>query len=416
MTADRSRRPAELWAYSPYWSDVKARVEAFDAAQTVLVPARGVDGRELGLCRADAEAVADRAEIVCNSRDVDGRFLHMKAYQIRYVQRWVTAVGSCNFTRAGLCGAAGNVEAMLVDEQDPDWELLGPTVDTKQLPDEAPPEEQAPQPAPVVMRVGYDWREPAWRVWLEPGSRQSEFVLLLAGQPRRPIGKGREQWTAAPPTRGATYTVEYREQGELRRWTGVVVEYNLDHSHRSYGRSLSVADILATWGGRPWGARDDDDDDDAEDGDARGSGSEAAGQDADGDAVGAFDAMNLYDFFRDVGALTRRIADLDGSPGVQRGLLVGAPTSVLALARKADAATTVPQICYLVLRELDALLRRHRALVDTAHLRWLAQRVAHARARTIAAVVEAGEAEPRQAEAMVEWFEHQLLAIDRRGA
>ena len=39
LQGSRSRRPSEMWAYSPYWSDVAEQVSAWGARKTVLVPA-----------------------------------------------------------------------------------------------------------------------------------------------------------------------------------------------------------------------------------------------------------------------------------------------------------------------------------------------------------------------------------------
>ena len=54
----RSRRPAELWAYSPYWGSVAELVGEFGAKRTVLVPAMRADRKALGLSKSQHEASA----------------------------------------------------------------------------------------------------------------------------------------------------------------------------------------------------------------------------------------------------------------------------------------------------------------------------------------------------------------------
>ena len=70
-----------------------------------------------------------------NEDDVGTRFWHMKAYWIEHRNSIRTAVGSCNFTNAGLAGADGNVEAMLVFDAAPEWLPGGREVETEELHD-----------------------------------------------------------------------------------------------------------------------------------------------------------------------------------------------------------------------------------------------------------------------------------------
>ena len=137
LRGKRARGPSELWAYSPYWSDVADLVREFDARETVLVPARRADGRGLGLSREQAEEIDEGIEIRRNEEDFGDRFWHMKAYWIRQGEGIRTAVGSCNFTRGGLSGRNGNVEAMLVFDGGPEWLTDGKEIKDDDLAEEA---------------------------------------------------------------------------------------------------------------------------------------------------------------------------------------------------------------------------------------------------------------------------------------
>ena len=156
----RSRRPTELWVYSPYWGSVPKMVAKFGAKRTALVPAMRADRKALGLSKGQHEALADIAEVWRNENEKeDDRFWHMKAYWVRHGKRHDTAVGSCNFTEPGLIGANGNVEAMLVFEGiDPDWPVESPAL-PDELSEQPVDEEEAPDPVPVVIVVAYDSRK-----------------------------------------------------------------------------------------------------------------------------------------------------------------------------------------------------------------------------------------------------------------
>ena len=405
LQGGRSRRPTELWAYSPYWSDVSEQVSAFAARETYLVPALRMDGAALGLTREQAEEVEGKAEVLKNEGDVGTRFWHMKAYWIRHGKTVRTAVGSCNFTHAGLSGAGGNVEAMLVFGADPDWLPEGKEVVEDDLAEEAQAEEEAPQPPPISIVVAWDWRAHNWRWWLEAGPRQREFVLHLPGLAPFRIESGTHNRPGKPPSRGATFTVTFRaDQGE-RQWQGQVVELNLDHSSRTYGRPLTANEILESWRGRAptWdiggggGGGDPSDD----------------GEDVEVEAPAAFDAVNLYDLYRSMRALRAKLADLEQHPDIQRAYLVGRPDSVMALAHLADRDEEAPIVRYLVLRELCGVVAEWARLLDADLVARAEQMASSARERTRVQLVAEMGADGSKADGMLDWFEQSLAVLDR---
>ena len=405
LQGNRTRRPSEVWAYSPYWSDVADQVAAFGARETYLVPALRMDGAALGLTRGQADEVDGQAEIVRNEGDVGTRFWHMKAYWIQHGKTVRTAVGSCNFTHAGLSGGDGNVEAMLGFDADPDWLPEGKEVKTEDLADEAQAEEEAPEPAPVAIVVAWDWRAHAWRWWLDPGSGQHDFVLHLPGLAPFRIQSGTHERPGKPPGRDATFTVSYRTGHGERQWQGQVVELNLDHSSRTYGRPLTANEILESWRGRAptWdlggggGSGDPSDD----------------GDDVEGEAPAAFDAVNLYDLYRSMRALRAKLTGLEEHPDIQRAYLVGRPDSVMALANLADRDEEAPIVRYLVLRELCGVISTWAHLLDDDLVARAEQMAAQARGRTEAQLLDELGADSAKADGMLDWFEQALLGLDR---
>ncbi|TXD37448.1 hypothetical protein FRC98_07055 [Lujinxingia vulgaris] len=255
----------------------------------------------------------------------------------------------------------------------------------------------------MVIVVAYDWRSRSWRWWLEPGGGQSDFVLHLPGGAPFAIEKGTHQRGGEPPGRGAMYVVTFREGGEERRWEGHVVELNLDHSERVYGRALSADEILGSWRGRALPVDSESNE--------RGPG-EGDGEEVQRELAAAFDAVNLYDLYRSMRALRAKLQRLNDHPERQRALLVGRPDSVMALARLASGDGAVPVVRYLVLRELCGVMRAWDALLDEALVGRVEELASDARARTRGRLSEELGAERGAADAMLGWFEDRLSEID----
>ena len=400
----RSRRPAELWAYSPYWSEVAERAATFNAQRTVLVPALCLDGAALGLAQDQAEELPDQVEVRRNAEDVGTRFWHMKVYWVLHGSTAYTAVGSCNFTHAGLAGRGGNAEAAIVFEADPEWLPDGDMADQADLALEPLPEEEAPDPPPVMIVVAFDWRSLTWRWWLDAGPRQRGFVLRLPGLVPFEIESGTQERPGTPPPRGATFTVTYESTGGEHTWQGQIVELDLDHSSRVYGRRLTANEILESWRGRAptWDLG----------GGGGGGESEEEGDDVEREVSAAFDAVNLYDLYRSMRALRTKLQDLNAHPDSQRALLVGRPDSVMALAHLACREGEAPIVRYLVLRELCGVVRDWAQLLEADLVARADQMAADARARTRAQLdAELGSSTPK-ADAMLDWFEERLADLD----
>lgn len=406
----RARRPQMFWAYSPYWSDVAEGVAQFDARENAIVVARGVDGA-FGLAREDAEALGDDIELLYNTDEDGVRFWHAKIYWIMHSTRVFTAVGSCNFTAAGLAGAKGNVEAMLVFEADSEEWLPGvDKLATDQLPDEVANEEDAPKPPPVAIVVAWDWLALVWRWWLKAGRKQREFVLHLPELEPQAIEAGTGSAPGVPPPRGSRFTIAYRSRRKAREWSGSIVELNLEHSQRTYGRPLSATEILEAWRGRTpagGGVRGKRGKGDGED--------ETDLEDSESGEPAAFDLVNLYDLYRSMRALRETLRGLEARPDLQRAALIGRPDSVLALARLADRSVEAPVVRYLVLRELGGVLDTWGDRIGDAGLVEGARLMATNARRATRARLESELRDvrpPVDVDAVLAWFEQQLEALD----
>jgi hypothetical protein len=395
---------SELWVYSPYWGEVSEQVKHFGAKKTVLIPALLGNGK-LGLSRAQRDELKDNEEIRQASGEAGDRFRHAKAYWMKFRSRFCTAVGSCNFTHAGLAGVAGNVEAMLVfDGLEPDWPDDDLLVDVDALADDSVPEEDIPEALPIAIVVGFDWHSMTWCWWLSKDLDQNYkgFSLQLPGLEAFDIEPGSGKKSGKPPPRGELFTIYYQSNKGAEQWKGQVVELNLDFSTRRYGRPLSANEILDSWRGRAptW---------DLGGGGGQGDGE---GEEDGGQGEAAFDAVNLYDFYRSIRALRIKLSRLDQQPEVQRSLLVGRPDSVIALALLADSNTETPAVRYLVLRELRGIISRWENLLDKELSRRLDDICSRARSQTHDLMLkEVGQEQGRTTE-MLDWFESRLNELD----
>ena len=407
----RSRGPAELWVYSPYWGSVLEMVGEFGAKRTALVPAMRADRKALGMSKSQHDALTDIAEVWRNeSEKQDDRFWHMKAYWIRYGKRFFTAVGSCNFTEAGLAGANGNVEGMLVFENiEPDWPEESDTARPEDLSDQPADEEDAPEPVPVVIVVAYDWRSKSWRWFLDADDSQGDFRLSLPiGLAAFRIVPGSGERRGDAPDLPANYRVTYTQHGERREWQGQVVELHLDHTRRTYGKPLSASDILESWrvhvktggpGPRNGGGNGDDD-----------------GDDVQAEVPAAFDVVNLYDLYRAMRALRTRLGELESEPQAQRALLVGRSDSVMALACLAEGDSEAPVVRYLVLRELSSIEADCKeSSLHGSPLRRVHEMKRRAKATALKQLASELNGDREKARKMLGWFERRLAKMDRTG-
>jgi hypothetical protein len=408
----RSRRPAELWVYSPYWGSVAKMVDEFGAKRTVLVPAMRADRKAIGMSKSQHDAITGIAEVRRNeSEKQDDRFWHMKAYWIRHGGGTYTAVGSCNFTEAGLAGANGNVEAMLVFEhiEPDDWPEESDTARPEDLSEQPVDEEEAPDPIPVVIVVAYDWWSRSWRWFLDAGDSQDDFHLSLpTGLAAFRIVPGSGERRGDAPDLPAHYKVTYTQHSERREWRGQVVELHLDHTRRTYGKPLSASDILESWrvhvktgGPGPGGGGGDGDEDD---------------DDTQAEVPAAFDAVNLYDLYRAMRAVRTRLGELESEPQAQRALLVGRSDSVMALARLAEGDGEAPVVRYLVLRELSSIVKDCKGpSLYGGPLRRVHKMKRRAKATTLKQLASELRGDREKARKMLDWFERRLAKMDRTG-
>lgn len=410
MRNGRARRPTQLWAYSPYWGDVSANVDAFHASQTVLVPATRRDGRGVGMSQAQASELPDGTDIHRNPQD-QTRFWHAKAYWLEQGTTTTTAAGSCNFTSAGLRGGQGNVEAMLVYTTSEDWLPEGEPLSKQDLADEPAAEEEAPAPAPIAITVTWNWRTHKWSWCIQAPKAVRDMVLTLPGESPMDVEAGTGSTSGPQPGPGARFEIAYDIDGIRDKFDRAVTEINLHHSTLTYGRPLTAHEILASWRGTPPAMPGDGEHDDAQE--------IGAGDTEDTVTAGApsiFDAFNLYDLYRSVRTLRKTLRELDGHPALQRAYLNGRPDSVMALSRLAPDNDTVPVVCYLVLHELLGLASDFSHVLDSEILQRLSHQTDDARERTQTELADELECRDTDPAAILRWFEEQLDGLKGQAA
>ena len=199
-------------------------------------------------------------------------------------------------------------------------------------------------------------------------------------------------------------TIDFACQSTIN-YSPQIVELNLDHSSRTFGRPLTANEILESWRGRAptWnlgGGGGSGDSDDEE-------------EDVETNAPAAFDAVNLYDLYRAMRALRAKLAGLDQNPDIQRAYLVGRPDSAMALAHLADRDAEAPIVRYLVLRELCSVVSDWASLLDDDLVSRAKQMADKARTRTNDQLQQELKTERSNADELLDWFEQALTGLDR---
>lgn len=408
----RRRRPKKMTVLAPYWHNVAKELAHFypwkvELIPTLLMRAPPHSGLQVEEANTATSSVAKtKGELVVSklSSDDGRRFCHAKVYVLSHEKSSDLAVGSCNFTNAGLCGSGGNVESMLVRH-------CGPTLDlftSREIAAEEhfargeELEEDGPPKVPVIMQVVLDWQSMKYSWRYDHNPLHSKAKLHLPEGLSVQLDRASGELNARKGPRGiATFVVEYSEGDSVHNWTGLITEVNLDLSERTYGSPLRISDILESWKGSHLGqvgtwtrlvARAMDGDED---------------EDSVSESEGAFHALNLYDVYRAFWDLRQRLktlADLGNSKAV-KSLLVSRPDSVLALLRQAVRAESQEAVRYLVLQEIEDVLRQFDVEHCAAeHLTRLREYAATIRRQLCDDASESGLSGNR----LVDWFDHQL--------
>ena len=349
---------SRLVAYSPYWRDVAARLDKFQAREVTLVPAL-LPGEEpvIGLGEDEQDALPS-GSVWRNRADKGDRFWHAKIYLLWRRASVDLAIGSCNFTRAGLAGGAGNVESMIlykIGEEDAEPYLRELEQGELPFPNESEDEERPPASLPVAAVVFYDWQERVYRWWIHLRQGVNAPVLVLPGGSREKVKDDNGIVLATrPPGKGAGFTVHYRLGEEACSFVGRIVEINLHHSARVYGRPLAPTDIFNSWKGRrvpllgpP--TRDGSGEEDGGGEEREGSGDEES-----------FNALSLYEMYRAFRDLRARLAEHASAEEwrAMRAQLATRSDSVIALSRLVIQDTKASEtVRFLVLTEATEVLQ-----------------------------------------------------------
>ncbi len=413
----RKHRPWKMTVVAPYWHSPGKQLVPFSPWEVELVPTLLPKTPATSALMADDVAEArellkggcDKVAVSKIADDDGTRFWHAKAYLLAYMKSADVAVGSCNFTEAGLAGSTGNVESMLVRHVGRETALIPVTTEAPEshFATTAELEEDTPRPAPVDLVVVFDWSTMTY-AWRYQASRSAtSSILELPGKVRVAVENGKGSYlSTAGPTVEATFTLHYTLGPERRSWSGLIAELNLDASERNYGISLRVSDILDSWKGAhlakvgTWSTFV------AEAGEAEGD-DNAPGDDAEP----LFDALNLYDIYRAFWDVRHRLNVLskEGDAHGLHSLLVSRPDSVLALMRITTKAKGAETIRYLVLGEIRDILTVYGGSALELHVARLEGLRRHLRG-TLKDQLKSGTAD---AEATLAWFEDEFDAAWR---
>ncbi|MGC9196789.1 MAG: hypothetical protein ACP5IL_15245 [Syntrophobacteraceae bacterium] len=359
----------ELLVLSPYWADVAENAWTANASSVKLVPAFIPSKGKYGLGRKDLPE-DERIELLKLARPVDDRFWHAKAYILNRKNRARFAIGSGNFTGAGLSGGEkGNVEAMLVYEEEagtkseflPDLIAL----QADEIPEDS--EGEGPETVPMEITVVYDWKSREYRIAFQPPEVPGfkDYRLILPGRVSILIDRPHKLLRHADPQgplNSTVFRLHYIRGEEPNVFSGLINEINPDFGDKPYFRALSLTEILESWrlpSDRPPVPPEYDDPLDIH--------TEPGTDDANSAPPGdRFNILNLYEMYRGFYALRRRLDDAmrDNDPAAILGYLVTRPDSVYHLARQmGEKPDELPLQRFLVLLECQEVMTAYRAVI-----------------------------------------------------
>ena len=403
---ERRNPPSEIRIYSPYWSDVSNQITSFNAQSTTLIPALRRDGMA-SLSQDQVEEIdnlGDTVKIYRNECEKGDRFWHMKVYRVQWGKTVKTAVGSCNFTHAGLAGTGGNVEAMLMFDDEPEWLPEGEDIEVLNFAEDTNYEEDMPEPVPVAIVVAWDWRTLDWRWWCDVNPELRALRLEVPGLEPFTIRRGTASKKGSPPDRGAGFKLSYELNQQSCIWQGSIVELNLDYSTRTYGIPLTPEEILESWCGKRSLPQSDIDNEEPKTPNGNGALERSTPE--------VFDVGNLFDFYRSLGMLRRTLKNLEHNPNDQGAYFVGRPDSVMALAQQAAKADGPPVSCFLVLHELQRVVEEWADNLEEDFVERIRKMTKSIRRSTAIRLKEELGGNQRLANSMLRWFEKKLGSFD----
>ena len=409
-----TKQPSCVWVYSPYWGDIANQVKSFNTSKTNLVPALRQRDGVISITQDQAQELAlPQLKIIKNKKEDGKRFWHMKAYWIEKDDYCYCAVGSCNFTKAGLKGKHGNVEAMLVYEADEDSNSFpgGNEVKPDEFAADTTMDDEPPTPAPISIVVVWDWETEMWHWNLADDDNKREFILLLPTYKKGfRIKNGTDSRKGSSPQPGVIFTIYYRNiEGSRKweKWIGSITESNLDHSTRTYGVPLSANQILDSWRN---GLSVDCNRISREIHEIENDG-ETNNDDTDSPAP--FGAVNLFDFYRALRDLKVELANQELSKHRKKAFLVGHSNSVISLANLASQDTNLPAVRYLILFELNKIISEHKKLLGDTQVKNVARMLDRVRKLTIKELKDDPRAQSHPY-GIIRWFEKNLNTLDHK--
>lgn len=252
-----------LYAFSPFWHDVKEQSIKFPVREYVFIPTKNEKG--LYILTPEQAGVLkslDRAESVDfmdfkESTYTKGIFRHAKAYFLQKDYKVRIGIGSSNFTSSGLDGDDGNVEAMIIINTDVAHSIQHFETDLKIITinehnAELEPDSDSPSMVPFDIGVIFDWSLKQFIYSYKIFNKESiDAHLYLPGvQEPIPLLSDVEHEHIAPQMKlvdFGDFLVKYQIGNVSNDYFGIIFEINLFASAKDYVPRLSYGDILDSW-------------------------------------------------------------------------------------------------------------------------------------------------------------------------
>jgi hypothetical protein len=369
-----------LYAVSPYWHDITDQVRLFNTESVILIPARSEKGYGLTVNQYKdlQNKNTDKGLYIYDfkqSKSTNWIFRHAKLYLITKAKRVRIGIGSCNFTFAGLSGSRGNVESMIVYDEKKSFEnqFYNSLRSIKLTEHNTDPDmkEDISRYIPFSISVSFNWKTKIFKVNYKPtdNKRVSNVTLYLISEYTGPKLDLPTQYDGTVNYDGdlnkvGMFRVHYKYKKKKSDHYGITFEYNLEYSEKKYTISLSVADILQSWGkGKDtWindFVRDEDTYNEIEKQTLKGISSSGISSLEE-------DIFNYFEDYRNIFSLRQKLDEAKLRKDVTdiRNLLEIRPDSIKQLIKNIPGIESIMRK-YLLSLEIDSLLNKYKKhLVD----------------------------------------------------
>lgn len=245
----------EATLISPYWSEEMIGKLPVNENTTVILPRS--EGKFTITKDGIKKFIDEKKYKVYYPKLLDAgnkeRFLHAKCYFVKDGSSLSCAIGSSNFTSAGLGISGLNIESMLFmnEKMTEGFTIFQPNeideiVDISKISDEKI-DSEIKLFIPFSIEVILDWKDKVYKILIDKPEKITSIKLPGIDEIVKLDADMTKSFELDKLTNSNTYLVKYMNDGEENFYYGLILEINLNESKREYFYKFSYSEILDSW-------------------------------------------------------------------------------------------------------------------------------------------------------------------------